>query len=67
MKSTYYDALKQALNQPAIDNCKLSNDQLASAITGITATLAGYLPDTVRLELVADRAELRATLKRRTS
>jgi len=64
-KMTYNDALKEALNQPPIDNCGMTNQELESAIEDITEQLKGYLPNAERLMLVADRSEFRATLKQR--
>lgn len=65
-KKPYNVVLKEALNQPANENCELSTDEIQRAIAAITQGLAGPMSNDERLMLVSDRSELRATLKKRT-
>lgn len=65
-KAPYIKVLAEALNQTAIPNCQMSNQELEAAIADIGEQLKGPLSNEERLLLVADRAEFRATLKKRT-
>lgn len=60
---TYNDVLKEALESPSITNCNLSREAIEKAIADISQQLRGVMSTGERLVLVADRAELRATLK----
>lgn len=62
-KTTYNDALKIAMDQPAIPNCTMSRGEIEEAIKQIGEKLKWPLSNIERLLLVADRAELRSTLK----
>lgn len=62
-KTTYNEVLKEALNQPAIKDCKLSRAEIEARIAEIGKQLIGYMPNEERLCAVADRSELRATLR----
>jgi hypothetical protein len=65
-KAPYNKLLQEALNQPAIKDCTMSDAELEAAIAGIGEQLKGHLSNEERLLLVADRSEFRATLKQRT-
>lgn len=64
MAKTYTDALAEALNQQPITT-SMSNQEIEGAIAHISAILKEPMSNAERLMLVADRAELRATLKQR--
>lgn len=59
----YMKALDLALNQKAVNNNTMTADQIKQSIADISQTLRGPLDNNERLSLVADRAELRATLR----
>jgi hypothetical protein len=59
----YIKVLQEAMNQPAIPNCKMSQAEIEEAIKNINDELRGPLSNQERLLLVADRSELRASLK----
>jgi hypothetical protein len=62
-KAPYIKVLEHALDQPPIQNCSLSRAGIEERIAAICTTLRGPLTNEERLCLVADRSELRATLK----
>lgn len=65
-KKTYYDAVKEALDdQPALANCSLTDAEIEAEIAEISQKLTGPLSNVERIECIADRSELRATLKAR--
>lgn len=62
-KASYMKVLAESMNQPAIENCTMTFDEIKSAIEAISKRLVGPLSNAERLLLVAERSELRATLK----
>jgi hypothetical protein len=62
MKKAYGRAVQEAMNQPAIEGCKASRDEIEKIIAEISEQLRGPMGNAERLLLVADRSELRATL-----
>ncbi len=61
----YTKLLIECLSADPIKDCAMTDEQIREAILHISENLRGWLTNEDRLCLVAERAELRATLKAR--